>query len=113
MDKIARAFDFRDLKKNSIWIINLMGIFFVLHIGIPLYINSAFLSALTNEQFVGIIFTIASFLSILGIIATTKSIEKFGDYKTMIFLILLEILALVGMVVFNELILIMLTILRG
>ncbi|MBU3968869.1 MFS transporter [Patescibacteria group bacterium] len=106
MDKIVRVFNFKNLKKNSTWIISLMGMFFVLHAGIPIYINSAFLSAFTGEQFVGIIFTIASFLSILGIIATTKSIEKFGDYKTMVFLILLEIIALVGMIVLNKLVLI-------
>lgn len=108
MDKIIKTFDFRDLKKNSIWIINLIGIFFTLHIGIPLYINSSFLSQFSSEQLVGIIFTVASFLSILGIVATTKAIEKFGDYKTMMVLILLEIVALVGMVVFSKLYLIIL-----
>lgn len=93
-----------DLKKNSLWIINLIGIFFVLHIGIPLYINSSFLSSFTSEESVGIIFTVGSFLSILGIVAATKSIEKFGDYRTMMSLILLEIVALIGIVVFDKLV---------
>jgi len=106
MKKIIQAFSFENLRKNSIWIINIIGVFTTLHIGIPIYINSPFLSAFTTEQFVGIIFTIGSFLAILGILATTKSIEKYGNYRTMLVLISLEIAALVGMVAFNKLVLI-------
>lgn len=106
MKEAIKNFDFRDLKKNSIWIINLIAIFLVLHIGIPLYINSSFLSGFIGEQLVGVIFAIASFLAILGIMVATKSIEKFGDYKTMMALILLEVFAIVGMVIFNQLILV-------
>ncbi|MEK7182317.1 MAG: MFS transporter, partial [Patescibacteria group bacterium] len=105
MQKIKK-FYFENLKKNSILLINLIGFFTILHVGIPIYINSPFLSTFTTEQFVGIIFIIGSLLSILGILATTKSIEKYGNYRTMLVLISFEIIALAGMIAFNSFVLI-------
>ena len=105
MQKIKK-FYFENLKKNSILLINLIGFFTTLHVGIPIYINSPFLSTFTTEQFVGIIFIIGSLLSILGILATTKSIEKYGNYRTMLVLISFEIIALAGMIAFNSFVLI-------
>lgn len=105
MQKIKK-FYFENLKKNSVLLINIIGFFTTIHVGIPVYINSPFLSAFTTEQFVGIIFTIGSFLSILGILAATKSIEKYGNYRTMLVLITLEIMALAGMIAFNSFVLI-------
>ena len=79
---------------GSIYIINFLVAF---SIAIPAYINSTFLKEYTTEKFVGIIYTVGSFLTLLAFIYIPKILRKFGNYKTVFFLLLLQAILLLGL----------------
>lgn len=74
----------------------LVSFFYTLHAAIPVYVNSTFLATLISEKYIGLIYGIASFLTILAVIATPKLLRFIGDYFTTLLFIILEIASLIG-----------------
>ncbi len=68
-----------------------VSFFFTLHLALPVYVNSSFLSTLVSEKYVGLIFGSASFLTILALALIPKLLRLVGDYFTTILFIVLEI----------------------
>lgn len=86
-------------EKKSYWIfsIYLISFLFTLHGTLPVYVNSSFLSKFSTEKFVGIIYTIASAATIFGFLAIPKILRKYGNYATVMALIIVEFLSLMGL----------------
>lgn len=74
-----------------------MSVFFTLHYVLPLYINSTYLATFTTESLVGIIYSVAAVLTIIAILAASRAVEKYGNYKTTLVLFWIEIAALLGL----------------
>jgi len=72
------------------------GINFLLAFGIalPAYINSTFLEKYTSEETVGLVYTAASILTLLILANISKILRIFTNYKTIILLLLLQIILL-------------------
>lgn len=75
----------------------LLGLFFTLHFVFPVYINSTFLATLISEANVGIIYSAASLITLIGILSVTRIVEAVGNYKATLFLLIIEALALLGL----------------
>jgi len=86
-----------------IYIINFLVAF---SIAIPAYVNSTFLKEYATEKFVGIIYTVGSFLTLIAFINIPKILRKFGNYKTILFLFILQIFLLLGLAASNKFLLI-------
>lgn len=74
-------------------VVYIMYFFFTLHFVLPLYINSNFLNTLISETSTSLIFAIAAALAIFSMSAVARMLPKFGNYRTTIGLLVLEIIA--------------------
>lgn len=75
---------------------------FSFHIYLLTYINSSFLSTFVPEQFVGIVYVVTASIGFISLLYFPKIISTFGSRKTLIALILLEILAVLGLATATE-----------
>ncbi len=84
------------------YLMYIIGFVFNLSYAIPTYINSSFLAKFTGDKLVGIIYTASSILAIAAFIETNKILKRFGNFRTTIGLLLLEILSLAGLATSNS-----------
>ncbi len=83
---------------RKVYVLFLISFFFATHAYLPLYINSTFLAEFVSENGAGIIFSIGSFLSILGLIFIPKVLRRFGNFKTTVSIMVLEGIFLLGFI---------------
>jgi MFS family permease len=84
----------------------MVGFFFGLAKALPAYINSEFLADLVGTKTVGIIFSVASLISIILFIFVGKWLKKYGNYKITTTLAIIFVLSLIGLITFKNPILI-------
>ncbi|OGI87027.1 hypothetical protein A2995_00460 [Candidatus Nomurabacteria bacterium RIFCSPLOWO2_01_FULL_33_24] len=75
-------------------VLYLVGFFFSVHLALTAYVNSTFLGQYINPNLVGVLFAISYLIGIIGVILIPKILNKVGGYKTILFLILINILTL-------------------
>ncbi|MEN9614318.1 MAG: hypothetical protein RLZZ347_625 [Candidatus Parcubacteria bacterium] len=81
----------------NIFTVCILGFLFTLYNTLPVYISSTFLVKFTGEEYVGWIYSISALLAILSFIGLYRILNRIGNYKTAIYLMLLNLLALVGL----------------
>lgn len=86
-----------ETRSSGAFVIYILGFLFALHATLPIYINSSFLSLISPEKFVGIIYSIGSAATILTFFVAPPILRKFGGYRTAIAFILLELLSLIAL----------------
>lgn len=70
---------------------------FTLHITPTTYINSSFLAKFTSEFNIGVIYSIASIITIFGFLFIRKILRKIGNYRTTLIILFVELLTLLLM----------------
>lgn len=90
-------------KKQKITSIFLLGFIFSFSLAIPTYVNSTFLNNYVSEGFVGVFYILSSVFTLLMMMSAGKILQKFGNYKTMIYALLINIISLVSLVVWDNL----------
>ena len=86
-----------ETRSSGIFVIYILGFLFALHATLPIYINSSFLSLISPEKFVGIIYSIGSIATILTFFIIPSILRKFGGYQVAISFILLDLLSLISL----------------
>ena len=86
-----------ETKSSGAFVIYVLGFLFALHATLPIYINSSFLSSISIEKFVGIIYSVGSIATILCFFAVPSILRKFGGQRTAIAFILLEFLSMAAL----------------
>lgn len=86
-----------EIKSSSAFVIYILGFLFALHATLPVYINSSFLTLISGEKFVGIIYSIGSIATIFSFFAVPFILRKLGGYKTAMYFILLEAFSLIAL----------------
>ena len=77
------------VRKSKLFILYILGFVFAFTSAIPAYINSSFLKSLSSEQFVGVIYSVGSILSLISLILIPKVLKRYGNYKvTLTFVII-------------------------
>jgi MFS family permease len=79
-------------------VLYVIGFIFNLGYALPAYINSSFLSTIISEKLVGIIYTASSILAIAAFIEAPSVLRKFGNVKTTVGLLALELFSLLGLI---------------
>ncbi len=74
--------------------IYLAGFLSSLPIALMIYINSSFLSSFIGKEFMGLTFTLASIVSILGLLLAPKIFRKIGGHKFLLLVIALDALSI-------------------
>lgn len=80
-------------RSHMIYTIAVLGFIFVLHLAIPVYSNSSFLSLFADEKTVGLIYMAGAMMSILGFLIGPTLIRKYGNYHAIVGMIILQIIA--------------------
>jgi MFS family permease len=88
---------------KSLYAICLLGFIFAMHMALPVYVNSTFLSNFASESTIGLIYTLSSILTIIGLIYFSPILRKFGNYKATLAFITIQVLALTGLALSNSL----------
>ena len=81
-------------RSHMIYTIAVIGFIYALHLVIPMYSNSSFLSLFADERTLGFIYMAGAAVSILGFLLSSTIIRKFGNYATIIGLICIEVVIL-------------------
>lgn len=72
------------------------------HLFFVIYMNSSFLGTFISEKFVGTIYMVSSALTILSLLLVSKLLKKFGNYKILFFLTIVEFLLFLGLAFFKN-----------
>lgn len=83
--------------KHTLRAIYSVGFIFAMHAAVVAYIDSSFLDISVGEKYVGVIYAIGAILSILALDKIASFLGKFGNFKTAIFLFVMEIASLIGL----------------
>ena len=63
------------------------------------YINSTYLDRFMGDRAVGLVFTVAATLAVLGLLKMPELLNKIGNYRTFLWLTILSIAGLFGLIV--------------
>ncbi len=85
-------------RSHVIYTIAVIGFIYTLHMVLPMYSNSSFLSLYADERTVGIIYMIGAAVSILGFLLASPIIRRFGNYAVSIGLVCIQIILFYGLV---------------
>lgn len=76
----------------------ILSFLFSLHIALSAYVNSTFLTRIISEQYVGILYTIASVVTLLLLSESSIILKHFGNRKFVLWLLLINMMSLIGMI---------------
>ncbi|MBI2476430.1 MAG: MFS transporter [Candidatus Taylorbacteria bacterium] len=93
-------------RQSNVFVIYLLGFLFMLHGALPAYINSTFLSHFTTERFVGMLYAVSAVLTIWAFAAIPKVLRRFGNYRAMVFLLVVDFWSILGLAWFTDLLLV-------
>jgi MFS family permease len=89
------------VKNKKIYALYILGLLFSVHVALPAYINSTFLNIYFPEKFVGILYTIGSLFTIIAFALMPYLLKRFGNFRIMMVLAILDIIFLFGMATFK------------
>lgn len=85
-------------RSTALYTISVVSFFLSLHIALPTYFNSSFLTSFTNEENLSLIFIIESLITIIGLLFMHSILRKIGNYKTALSLICIQIVIFYGII---------------
>lgn len=89
-------------KSSALYTISVLSFFLALHIALPSYFNSSFLSTITDGNNISIIYSIGAGISIVVLLLMHNILRKYGNYKTAIGLIILQMFTFYGIVTYTS-----------
>ena len=89
-------------RSHAIYTIAIIGFIYTLHLVIPMYSNSSFLSMFADERTVGYIYMAGAAVSILGFLLIPSIIRKLGNYSVTLWMVLIQILLFWGLTTSTE-----------
>ena len=85
-----------------VYTILLIGFIYTLHLVLPYYVNSSFLGLFTDEKTIGLLYAAGSVVTIAGLFLIGKVLGRFGNYKTSLALILIQMVLFYGFITANS-----------
>ena len=89
-------------RSHMVYTIAVIGFIYTLHLVIPMYSNSSFLSLFADEQTVGFIYMMGAAVSILGFLVAPLIIRRLGNYTTAIWLVCIQIVLFYGLLASHD-----------
>ncbi|ETB63914.1 TPA: MFS transporter [Candidatus Nomurabacteria bacterium] len=83
-------------KLNKMYLVSFI---FTLHIALSAYVNSTFLVSIMSEKYVGILYTVASLVTLILLTNSSKILKNFGNKKITLIFLFINILSLIGLIV--------------
>ncbi|MES3030833.1 MAG: MFS transporter [Patescibacteria group bacterium] len=85
-------------KTGGLYTISIIGFFATLHVALPSYFNSSFLSTLTEAKNVSLIYGLVALVSIVGLLSMNTVLRKWGNYTTSLSLIIIQMAVFAGII---------------
>ena len=85
-------------KSHTIYTIAIIGFIYAMHLVLPMYSNSSYLSLFANPTLLGYIYMAGAATSILGFLLAPICIRRWGNYKIVMGLIIAQILIFYGLI---------------
>lgn len=85
-------------RSHTIYTIAIIGFIYTLHLVIPMYSNSSFLSVFADEQTLGYIYMAGAAVTILGFLVAPAFIRKLGNYRMTMLLVIVQAILFYGMI---------------
>ena len=82
---------------RALFILYLVGFLFALNQALPAYISSTFLAGFAAEKIVGLIYTIASAVTIVLFFILPRLLRQFGNYRLAFWLLVLNGISMLGL----------------
>ncbi|MFA6251047.1 MAG: MFS transporter [Candidatus Paceibacterota bacterium] len=79
-----------------------LSFLFTLHIALSAYVNSAFLTDIISEKYVGVLYTLSSIVTLALLSKSVNILEFVGNRRFTLGLLFVNMLALVGMITSNN-----------
>ncbi|MDB5239003.1 MAG: hypothetical protein JWO00_338 [Candidatus Parcubacteria bacterium] len=84
-------------RSHVIYTIAIIGFIYTLHLVIPMYSNSSFLSLFADEKTVGLIYMMGAALTVLGFLVAPAIIRRIGNYRTSMWFVALQAVLFYGL----------------
>ena len=84
-------------RSHTIYTIAIIGFIYTLHLVIPMYSNSSFLSLFADEATVGYIYMAGAAMTVLGYLLAPLIIRRLGNYHTAMWLVAIQALLFYGL----------------
>ena len=91
-------------RKNILFSVYLLSFLFSIQVALQNYVDSSYLETLMPAVFVGFIYTIEAIIAIVGFLLMPTFLRRFGNFRVAIVLLLLEIISLLGLVIYHNVI---------
>lgn len=85
-------------KSHTIYTIAVIGFIYTMHLVLPMYSNSSFLSLFADKTLLGYIYMAGAAVSILAFLFAPSFIRRFGNYKMMMALVIAQIVIFYGLI---------------
>jgi MFS family permease len=82
-------------KLNRVYFLSFL---FTLHVSLSAYVNSTFLASITGERYVGLLYTIAAFATLVLLSESANILKHFGNRKLVLSLVVINMISLVGII---------------
>lgn len=89
-------------RSHIVYTIAVIGFIYALHIVMPMYSNSSFLSLFADERTLGYIYMAGAAVSILGFLLAPSLIRRVGNYTMSVLLICVQIILFYGLISFSS-----------
>jgi Na+/melibiose symporter-like transporter len=83
---------------TTLYTISVVSFFVALHVALPNYFNSSFLGTLVNNKTVSLVYFIEALITIFALLSMHGILRRFGNYKTAIGLVSIQILIFYGII---------------
>jgi MFS family permease len=87
--------------RSALLPVYIASLLYSFHYALPLYVDSSFIAnAVDTKNAVGVVFAIAAFLTIIATFSLPRILKRFGNYRTTVTAIILEIILLCALAIF-------------
>ena len=87
-----------NLLSNNLYTVYILGFLFSLQVAIPAYVTSSFLSSLSSEKAVGLIYSLSSLITIIAFFVAPTILRRFRNYRLALVLSTVSLLTLIGLI---------------
>lgn len=86
------------MKLTKISRMYVLSFLFTLHMSLSAYVNSSFLIKFISEKYVGLLYTIASLITLFLLAKSSGILKDLGNRKLVLWLLVINMLSLIGMI---------------
>lgn len=83
-------------------IVYLAGFLFSIHLALTSYVNSSFLQSFISENYIGLVYVVASIITIIGLLMMPRLLERTGNRRATLIFSLICLASLFALSFFNQ-----------